>query len=772
MKPFLSKFIILMLLFGLHTFCFAQVNKPTADINWPDFMAKQNLYWEDLPLQWNEGAFTGNGNIGMMIYVSKEDNGVVFSLGRTDVTDHRKAPDKKTSFSVEGAKVIYDFCRLPIGKLLLKPVGKIVSGTIKQDIWNAEIIGDIETTAGNIHFKAMVPRQHDVQLIEVKSTEKDQKSNLNYKWVFIPGNPTSPRVFTHPTAKESLSYEKNPDPKLSTKDDFKICTQPLLAGGDYATVWNEVRTPKDNTSTLFVSIANDIPHTNQSAKTAIDNINTMKKLSINMVKNTHYSWWHDFYKQSFLSIPDARMEAFYWIQLYKMATASRPDGPALDLFGPYYKTSAWPGMWWNLNIQLTYSPVYTSNHLELGENMITIVDDNFEILLSRFCGQKLGDLCWTMHNYWKQYAYAGNSKAIQEKWLPKAISILDCYKKQMVKGTNGEIQLKAMQSPEYKESAAFINTNYNLANLRWLLNTIIQVSAKGNIYTKEIAEWKAILANLIAYPVDENGLMIGSDQALEMSHRHYSHLLALYPFFQLNPDKKEDSLLVDKSVDHWHKIENGKGLAGYSFTGAASLFAAIGRGDDALKNMDQLLTGKTGISQFHSNTFYTESKGRNEVIETPLSGAASIMELLLQSWQGKIRVFPALPSSWKDASFSDLRTEGGYLVSAVFKDGQTSWISIKSKTGEPFILKTRDVERLNAKKSTDYSIKKLGNDEVLINLKSGGSIWLVNEATKPALLAPVKHNSDLTMPFGVKKDKQLQTNQDWKADDFMPALQY
>ncbi|MNL20813.1 hypothetical protein D3C87_1420770 [compost metagenome] len=188
--------------------------------------------------------------------------------------------------------------------------------------------------------------------------------------------------------------------------------------------------------------------------------------------------------------------------------------------------------------------------------------------------------------------------------------------------------------------------------------------------------------------------------------------------------------------------------------------------------MDQLLTGKTGISQFHSNTFYTESKGRNEVIETPLSGAASIMELLLQSWQGKIRVFPALPSSWKDASFSDLRTEGGYLVSAVFKDGQTSWISIKSKTGEPFILKTRDVERLNAKKSTDYSIKKLGNDEVLINLKSGGSIWLVNEATKPALLAPVKHNSDLTMPFGVKKGKQLQTNQDWKADDFMPALQY
>ncbi|MNY47960.1 hypothetical protein D3C86_1832600 [compost metagenome] len=87
-------------------------------------------------------------------------------------------------------------------------------------------------------------------------------------------------------------------------------------------------------------------------------------------------------------------------------------------------------------------------------------------------------------------------------------------------------------------------------------------------------------------------------------------------------------------------------------------------------------------------------------------------------------------------------------------------------------MKTRNVDLLKAKKSADFSLKKLGNDEVLINLKAGASIWLVNEMTKPALLAPVKHNSDLTMPFGVKKGKQLQTNQDWKADDFMPALQY
>lgn len=768
----MKKKATIILLLGLHTFCFAQVKKPAVNINWPNFISRHNLFWEELPLQFNEGAFTGNGRVGMMVYISKEDNGVVFSLGRTDVTDHRKAPDKKTSFGVKGASVVFDYCRLPVGKLLLKPVGKIVSGTIKQDIWNAEITGDIETTAGRIHFKALAPYQHDVQVIEVSSTEKDQKPGLNYKWVFIPGNPVSPRFFTHPTAKESLSYVKNPAPQLSTSGDFKICTQTLLAGGDYATVWNEVRTEKGNSGTLLVSIANDVPDVGQSAKTAAAGIRAFKKHAIEAVKDTHYAWWHSFYKKSFLSIPDARIEAFYWIQLYKMATASRPDGPALDLFGPYYKTSQWPGMWWNLNIQLTYFPVYTSNHLELGENMITIVDENFEGLLSRFCGPKLGDLCWTMHNYWKQYAYAGNSKAITEKWLPKAWRILDCYKEYMTAGANGEIHLKPMESPEYNQSDKFLNTNYNLANLRWLLNTMIQTAAKSDLYAKEIVEWKSILSHLVAYPADENGLMIGSDQPLAMSHRHYSHLLALYPLYQLNPDKKEDSLLVDRSVDHWHKIGDGKGLAGYSFTGAASLYASLGRGDDALKNIQQLLTGNTGISQFHANTFYTESGGRNEVIETPLSGAASVMELLLQSWGGKIRVFPALPSSWRNASFADLRAEGGYLISAVFRNSQISWIRIKSKTGAPFILKTTDVKLLEAEPSGSYTIKKIDADEMQITLKAGASILLINKKSGEVSLGPAKHDSDLTMPFGVKKGKQLQKNQDWKVDDFLPDLQY
>ena len=36
---------------------------------------------------------------------------------------------------------------------------------------------------------------------------------------------------------------------------------------------------------------------------------------ITLLNKLHSDWWHNFYQQSFLSVPDTRIEAFYWTQL-------------------------------------------------------------------------------------------------------------------------------------------------------------------------------------------------------------------------------------------------------------------------------------------------------------------------------------------------------------------------------------------------------------------------------------------------------------------------
>jgi hypothetical protein len=42
---------------------------------------------------------------------------------------------------------------------------------------------------------------------------------------------------------------------------------------------------------------------------------------------SHRDWWHAFYPENFISIPDQKLESFYWIQWYKLASAS-PRIPA------------------------------------------------------------------------------------------------------------------------------------------------------------------------------------------------------------------------------------------------------------------------------------------------------------------------------------------------------------------------------------------------------------------------------------------------------------
>lgn len=81
----------------------------------------------------------------MMVYADSTLNALVFHLGRPDVTDHRKAPYRKPPLARK-RQINGGFCRLDVGKMLLFPEGKILSGTFYLDIYNAELTGHLKQT--------------------------------------------------------------------------------------------------------------------------------------------------------------------------------------------------------------------------------------------------------------------------------------------------------------------------------------------------------------------------------------------------------------------------------------------------------------------------------------------------------------------------------------------------------------------------------------------------------------------------------------------------
>jgi len=77
------------------------------------------------------------------------------------------------------------------------------------------------------------------------------------------------------------------------------------------------------------------------------------------------------------------------------------------------------------------------------------------------------------------------------------------------------------------------------------------------------------------------------------------------------------------------------------------------------------------------NLWIPQSGGLTET----LSGVPScINEMLLQSYEGMIRLFPAWPAS-RDARFDSLRTYGAFLVSSEKRNGTVQWVNILSEKG-------------------------------------------------------------------------------------------
>jgi hypothetical protein len=151
----------------------------------------------------------------------------------------------------------------------------------------------------------------------------------------------------------------------------------------------------------------------------------------------------------------------------------------------------------------------------------------------------------------------------------------------------------------------------------------------------------------------------------------------IYPLYEMNWDQPDSRDLITKSLDHW--LADTSAFRGYSWTGASSICAMIGRRDDAVKHLETFINAQ-GKYAAQPNTMYTEA---GPVIETPLSAARSLQDIVLQSWGGTIRVFPGVPDSWKEVTIDRMRTEGAFLVSASRRDGKLQWVRVESEAGEP-----------------------------------------------------------------------------------------
>ncbi|MNQ76050.1 hypothetical protein D3C85_908680 [compost metagenome] len=102
-----------------------------------------------------------------------------------------------------------------------------------------------------------------------------------------------------------------------------------------------------------------------------------------------------------------------------------------------------------------------------------------------------------------------------------------------------------------------------------------------------------------------------------------------------------------------------------------------------------------------------------------------MQELLVQSRNGYIQVFPAVPQSWANVSFKDLRTEGAFLVSAAKENGVPAKVKIYAEKGG--VLRIKLPFKTYLAKDVPAGSVKMGDDGIAeIKLKAKQAVTFEN----------------------------------------------
>lgn len=729
MKRIVTFFIYCIL--PLCIFCQNKIS--TDDIDWQSFLSGHNMTWDRIKADYYSGAILGNGLLGVNIYSDEEQVSYRWNIGRSDVTENRK-----------GNNNLYDKARLPIGHFKLIPKGKVISERMELSLWDATVTGNIGTDLGDISFRTYVDANKDVIVIETNTGGQ----NI-FDWNWVPEPAISPRTaFPYTRAGTPEEYLSNPNPpiELSFDQTFYYSIQKLYSGWVYITGWCKIK--RGNTERTYVTVS----YADNMQKAIKEMQKTLAEYVIKDQEDNekaHREWWHNYYPASYASFPDKEMETFYWMQQYKLACLTRQDKNIIDLMGPWTDKTPWPAIWWNLNIQLTYSPLFTANRLELSEPLWNSMERNMQNLINNVHNEEwrkdaaaigrsssydlirpldpasarsnqyeVGNLTWTLLYYWQYCTYKGDDDTLLKKFYPLLKRSIAYYFHILYKGDDGKYHLPMTASPEYKPAG---DCNYDLSLLRWGLSTLLDINKKYKLKDPLEPKWTDVSKNLVDYPTHpEEGYTIGKDVRLTSSHRHYSHLLMIYPLYLVNWEQAGNRDIIQRSLDHWIGMKGA--LQGYSYTGSSSIYSMMGNGDKAYNQLKELLS-----RYIQPNTLYKET---GPVVETPLSAAASLQELYLQSWGDKIRVFPAVPAEWKNLSFIDFRANGAFLVSATRKDSRTSLIQVESTVGGTCRIQTgMDVSKVQvysvpAMKKVGFKVLDRETGLLNINTKKGDVIQI------------------------------------------------
>jgi alpha-L-fucosidase 2 len=736
-----------------------------------------HIVFDQLPEVWDEAIPLGNGILGALIY--KKGEHLRFSIDRIDLWDVRSTKyldEGKHTFSylynlwkTGNYKIAQDLrdslridpypSKIPVAAIDFKNIA-VLGKVVKADLSLKDAISLISWDSGT-SLESFVAGDKEYGWFQFK--------NLNTTLDFCVTPPnydgSQETIISNAQGKLELTALGYPAPKIERAQNNISYYQGMKMGNGYTMLLCWEYDNKTLTGTWTV-VNNNLPEKNQVSKKHL--LSLLKENKSSLLKG-HRAKWENFWSKSSIYVPDSTIQTQWIKDMYKFGACTGISKIPISLQAIWTADNGrmppWSGDFHHdFNTQASYWGAFNGNHLQdakvftdwlwkvkpeaeeytldffetNGLAFPGVTDINGKLMVSwwQYTHSPTVSAWLGQYFYW-YWRYSMDREFMKERAYPWIKDVTVFFDNFSVLDSSGIRTLPLSSSAEINDDSAEAwfpkTTNNDLAFIRWSYIKAIELAKELN-KKEDIVHFKEKLDEWPQLAVSENHqLLIAPDYPLEESHRHLSHLVGIYPLGIVDKSLGEQSkLIINESLEHLDSLGT-QGWIGFSFPWYSLLQARAGNGDKAAEYLKIFAENFCSPNSFHLNgdqsgKGYSSRTYRPFTLEANFAFTGAVNEMLLQSHTKVVEIFPAVPNSWKDIAFDNLRSQGAFLVSARKEGGKVRNVMITAQADGLLSMKNPFETTFNS--LVNGNLKTLSpndNGIVEVNLKRGDVVQFFDE---------------------------------------------
>ncbi len=428
---------------------------------------------------------------------------------------------------------------------------------------------------------------------------------------------------------------------------------------------------------------------------------------------------------------------------YLLISSSRPGTQATNLQGIWNNSISPP---WssnytiNINTQMNYWCVFMANLAEFNEPLVQLIRDlsksgvktaqeyygangfvahhNTDIWrLTNPVGyasdSSVRYAFWPMSTGWlcqhlfEQYEYTSDIKFLRKTAYPIMVEAAKFYLDTIELDENGYYAMVPSTSPEnafiYEDKVCSVSktTTMTMAIINELFSNCIKAAKLLNINDDFIEELIAKNEKLYPFTIGSDGRLLEWSEEYpeeDREHRHISHLYPLHPARLITPIENP------KLANACREVLKAKGLTGtgWSLSWKVNQWARLFDGENAYKLIKQQLTyiDESDVIMngggSYPNLFDAHPPFQ---IDGNFGIVSGIAEMLVQSYDDKIFILPALPKAWKKGRVRGLKAKNNISVNVSWENGKITELVLRLSESSKIELHYEDnVEIVDSQK--------------------------------------------------------------------------